>query len=198
MDDEDEEDEDEDEEKKEGEVDAKRRKIIDDGLESILAEEEKLAKAALAITAVLPKDDTMVVAEPVVAESDENTKIQKVIESANDSSTGEKQPIFNMHVYCLCCDVPGHHTNMCPRLEFLENLRTTCHHGGAIPWSIFYAPENGICPIPFSILSKFVSQHFPSKAGEINRKKIKSSILDEFILPPVPYYTNTRWIVDAS
>jgi len=163
----------------EEERETKRRRIDDQpSLEVLLMEQEEQEK----------KQRTSAAEESVL--------IQNVVNDSANFSDTKKQPIFNMQVYCLCCDVPGHHTNICPRLEFLEHLRTFCNSAGPIPWNIFYAPENGIVPISRSSLGRFVASYFPSRAGEINRKLKKQTEKDEFSLPPVPYYNNVRWVAD--
>ncbi len=168
---------------------SKRRKINDESLEVWMVEQEQLAKKKA------EQNQNPETANPQTMQ-EEMQLIEKVITSAAENQG--QQPIFSMQVYCMCCDVLGHHTNSCPRLEFLEQIRQSCCISGPIPWSIFYAPENGICPVPKSLLSRFVTQYFPSKAGEINRKVAKHILADEFALPPVPYYTNTRWLIDTT
>ncbi len=191
-----EEEEAEEEEDEKEEMQNKKRKLSDDGLEGFIFDQEQLAKNATQQVST-EQVDVSKEENQQIDTGEENEKIQKVIDGANDVQQNQ-QPIYNMQVYCLCCDVPGHHTNVCPRFEFLENLRQTCHIAGPLPWNIFYAPENGICPIPRSTLSKFVSQHLPSRAGEINRKIHKQIIDDEFTLPILPYFANTRWLIDMQ
>ena len=125
---------------------------------------------------------------------DEDDKIRQVIDGAND--TGPKHINQSAQIYCLCCDVPGHHTLLCPRLDFLENLRIAVSDGiFAIPEYIFYAPQNGICPIPNSMLSQYLNRQKPTLAGVINRKNQKN-VSKDCSLPPLPYYNDVRWSID--
>jgi hypothetical protein len=125
----------------------------------------------------------------IVVETTEEEKIQTVI---NDAASSVQPVVFNTQLYCVTCDVPGHHTSDCPRRDFMDQLRQLCRSS----WDVFYAPENGICPSSNSLLARHASKHFTSRAGIINRRTRR----DETVvgLPPIVQPTQLRWIADEE
>lgn len=183
---------------------AKSEESLENKMEEEKVEEMPLKKRKVeeTIEKVIHVDDMKT--EPVkkevaidylVEEQDEETKIQQVINGANETCPNLIH--HSVKIYCVCCDVPGHHTLLCPRLDFFENLRIGVSESTfAIPEYHFYAPQNGICPIPNSLLSKYLNRNKPTLAGHINRKNQKV-VAKDCSLPPLPYYVDVRWSIDT-
>jgi hypothetical protein len=125
-------------------------------------------------------------------EKTEDEKIQAVIV---DAASAVQNVIYNTQLYCLTCDVPGHHTCDCPRHNFMEQLRLYCR----VSCEVFYASENGICPCPQSLLAQYAAKNFHSRAGIINRRNFRTARQRDNVvvgLPPVAQPLHLRWIAD--
>lgn len=157
-------------------------------------------KRARMATTTDSDDTAMRDSQPVKLESTEDERLDAVLDGdanrGNDNGSGENV-VYNTQLYCVTCDVPGHHTCDCPRREFMERLRYLCR----TPWEVFYAPENGICPLANSSLATFAARHFASKAGIINRRMPQprrnvAAAPTAFQLPSVTQHRELRWIAD--
>lgn len=121
--------------------------------------EETAAAAAAVISTIAEETMTNATNEPENANLTEEDRLKNALQQTQTVT-------YNTQLYCVTCDVPGHHTSDCPRREFMENLRQLSHAS----WEAFYA-FSGICPHPNSSLVQYASKNFGSRAGVLNRLK---------------------------